>query len=94
MPVSLDPEGARKSGMKAEKGHMPGTFPETLAVYDHSLLQGIDGLLMDAPGALVRAVTQPSHLRSPSVRLLQGLLLPQIRCSFPPPSLLPSFLSY
>lgn len=93
MLVSSDPEGARKSGMKAEKGHMPGTFPETLAVYDHSLLQGIDGLVMGAPGALVRAVPQPSRLGSPSVRLLQGLLLPQIHCSFPP-SLPPSFLSY
>lgn len=69
MLVSLDPGGAKKSGIKAEKGHMPSRFSlRHLASIIIHCLQGKDGILIYALGILLLVVPKtlpPSATQRP-----------------------------
>lgn len=93
MLVSLDPEGAKKSGTKAKEGpYAQQIFPETLGIYNYSLFAG-----KRWHSNLCAWCSHPLHAENPlpaslGVHTLQGLLLPQV-CFFFPSFLHPS-LSY
>lgn len=90
--VCLDPGGAKKSGMKAERDHVPSRFSlRHLASIIIHCLQGKDGILINILGILSCHVKTllPSITWCPHT---SRLLLPQI-LFFLPPSL-PSFIPY
>ena len=105
MLVSLDPGGAKKSGMKARGGHVPRRFPlRHLASIITHCLQGKDGNLIYTPSillvvqkTLLPSVTQPSipqHPHAAEAVFTPNMLLafpPSFFSFFPPSFLFPSF---
>lgn len=97
MLVSLDPGGAKKSGMKAKGGHVPSRFPlRHLASIITHCLQGKDGNLIYTPGillvvqkTLLPSVIKPSVPQRPHVA--EAVFTPNMLLAFPPSSLFPSF---
>lgn len=93
MLVSLDPVGAKKSGLKGKKSHMPSIFSlsHSVSIIIHCL-QGKDGILIYVLGIRILFVLKPPaqcHLMSTHC---EGLPLPQICVFFLRPSA-PPFLS-